>query len=234
MLGAPANIAAERKRRALRTPEIPRHLVMIGNPGTGKKTVAQLLGRFYNGYGLLETGRMVEASRGEFIAEYVGMTAQRTAQVVEKALGGVLYIHEAFMLEPRIPTDFGQEAIDTLTASMENHRNDLCVVMAGSAEPMRQLLQAQPGLAGRFGATLVFPDYSDDELLEVLRRYCESSDYVLSESAEQRCRNAIAEARALLSAQFDNTRMVRRLFERAVAAGSTSVETAGALRAHQR
>ena len=191
---------------------ITRHFVMIGNPGTGKKTVAHLLGRLYHGYGVLDTGRMVEASRGDFIAEYVGMTAPLTKQVVEKALGGVLYIHEAYMLEPRVAADFGQEAINALVTSMDDHRNDLCVVMAGFARPMHQFLQAQPGLRGRFGMTLVFPDYTDDELLEVLRRFCEAGEYVLSEGAEQRCRNMIAEVRGPLGAQFDNARTARRLF----------------------
>ena len=195
---------------------ITRHLVMVGNPGTGKKTVAHLLGRLYHGYGVLDTGPHGRGVTRRLHCRVRGHDGAAYRRSGEECARRRAVLHEAYMLEPRVAADFGQEAIDALIASMEKHRNDLCVVMAGYAQPMQQFLQAQPGLRGRFGMTLVFPDYTDDELLEVLRRFCEAGEYLLSEGAEQRCRTTIAEVRGLLGAQFDNARTVRRLFERAV------------------
>lgn len=208
----------ERQRALHREPptKITRHLVMTGNPGTGKTTVARLLGEIYCGYGLLERPTVREVTRSDLVGAYVGHTARNVRRIFDAARGGVLFIDEAYSLVSESKQDFGQEAINTLVPLIEDHRSEIMVVVAGYPEPMREFLGANPGLEGRFGQKIHFPNYTDGELLQILRRYCDEGGFDLTKGAERACPAVISKARERMGERFDNARMARRLFEAAV------------------
>jgi SpoVK/Ycf46/Vps4 family AAA+-type ATPase len=212
------SVDAERASHRLQSTEVTRHMVMLGNPGTGKTTVARLLGEIYCGYGLLERSKVYEVdARVDLVGEYEGHTAPKVEKTFKKALGGVLFIDEAYRLVDDNPNlGLGKEAVSTLVPLLENHRHDILVIVAGYPEPMRKLLRSNPGLKGRFGPTIRFPDYSDEELREILQRMCATKDYDLTGGALARSAIVIPRARELLGDTFDNARCVRRLFETAV------------------
>ena len=215
-LGAQASIFRERERRDLAYPEPARHMVMTGNPGTGKTTVARLLGQIYNGHELLPRRSIREVHRPDLVSNVIGGTALKTREVFMDAIGGVLFIDEAYMLTPTGLHDFGQEAIDELNHLMEDHRTEIMVVIAGYPDRMEKLLDANPGLAGRFGPRIFFPDYPNDELLEIFfKAFVWANDYELADDAEDACKRLIKQARSVMGTKFDNARMMRRLFERA-------------------
>jgi Holliday junction resolvasome RuvABC ATP-dependent DNA helicase subunit len=204
-------IQALRGSKGLRNPDLTRHLVFVGNPGTGKTTVARLVAGIYRAVGLLPKGHLVECDRSELVAGYLGQTALKTAEVIGGAIGGALFIDEAYALAG---DDFGSEAIDTLVKEMEDHRDDLLVIVAGYPGPMEEFLGSNPGLRSRFRLTLEFEDYSDDELVEIFTRIAGGSDF--TPTAE-----ALDVLRAILQATprnegFGNGRFVRTLFESAI------------------
>ena len=206
-----------RRRQAGATPATPSlHMVFVGHPGTGKTTMARLLGELYAALGLLPTGHVVEVGRQDLVAGYVGQTAQRTEARVREALGGVLFIDEAYTLVAGGPGDFGQEAVDTLLKAMEDHRARLAVVVAGYPQPMACFLASNPGLESRFTRRVVFPDYSTDELLRIWRQRLEGEGLTWTPEAEQRCRDGFQRLAADpgASARFGNARGVRTLCER--------------------
>ena len=210
-------ICKARKEHGLPTPDLSLHMVFSGNPGTGKTMVARLMSRIYKSLGVLSKGHLVEVDRSGLVAGYVGQTAIKTAEVIEKALGGVLFIDEAYALTSRGGMDYGQEAVDTLLKAMEDHRDDLVVIVAGYTDLMREFVHSNPGLESRFNRFMNFPDYTVEEMTGIFRMRCEKSGYTLEETAWDELKK-ILEQESRDVEGFGNARGVRNLFERAIAA----------------
>lgn len=223
-----AEARAERARREAGLVVMPptRHLAFTGNPGTAKTTVARLLARIYNELDLLSGGHLVEVSRAELVGRYIGQTAPLVRAAVERALGGVLFIDEAYALAPLDSAqDFGHEAIATLVKLMEDHRDDLVVVVAGYEADMDRFLSSNPGLASRFARRLRFPDYSDEELTAIFRSMASSTGVQLGEGVEERVAAILAATPR--GPSFGNARFVRTLFERALGRQALRVTSTG-------
>ena len=212
-------VRVEQMRRAAGLPVTPvsRHLVFTGNPGTGKTTVARLLGQLYAAIGVLQTGQLVEASRSDLVAGYVGQTAIKTTEVVERALGGILFIDEAYALTRAggLGHDFGQEAVDTLVKLMEDHRDELVVIVAGYPQEMGNFISSNPGLPSRFPRTIHFPDYSTDELISIVKGMCHQGKYEAAEDVFLGLRQYLSGLPR--TREFGNARLVRNIFEAALA-----------------
>lgn len=192
------------------------HTIFIGNPGTGKTTVARLLSKMLREIGILQKGHTVEAERADLVAQYIGQTAQKTREVIKQAQGGLLFIDEAYSLARGGERDFGKEAIDTLVKAMEDQRDSFVVVLAGYPEPMRRFLAANPGLRSRFPITVDFPDYSDIELYKIALGMLEKREYTLTARAQQELIRQIRRLRQGDPATFGNARSVRNLVELAI------------------
>jgi SpoVK/Ycf46/Vps4 family AAA+-type ATPase len=203
------------------------HSCFFGNPGTGKTTVARLMGRIYKSLGLLRRGHVVECDRGRLVAEYVGQTAVRTHAMIDSALDGILFIDEAYALAGRGAEDFGSEAIETLLKRMEDDRDRLVVIVAGYNEPMKQFIASNPGLESRFTNYLNFPDYSPEELAEIFHRMAAQSGLVCSPETEQKVLTVCKSLNAARDEHFGNAREMRNLFESAVRNQSTRLVTNG-------
>ena len=200
-----------RQQHDLPTTDMSLHMVFTGNPGTGKTMMARMMARIYRSLGILSQGQLVEVDRSGLVAGYVGQTALKTQKVIEKAMGGVLFVDEAYALNGRSENDFGQEAIDTLLKAMEDHRDDLVVIVAGYTDLMEKFIHSNPGLESRFNRFLLFEDYSLDELMAIFKMRC-GKGYVLSPEAEPLVRDYIAEESAA-GDSFGNARGVRNIFE---------------------
>lgn len=214
-LVAMAEIRAERARHGLPVPSMSLHLVLTGNPGTGKTTVARIVAALYHSIGLLKTDSVVEVTRADLVGRYIGETAPKTRAVVERALDGVLFIDEAYGLyRPKSENDFGFEAVEELLRALEDHRDRLVVILAGYDEPMQAMLrEANPGLASRFRTAIHFPDYSADELAAIFRRFCAEMHVQLTEPAAQRVAATLDAIHTARGDRFGNGRAVRNLFE---------------------
>ncbi len=200
-----------RQQHDLPTTDMSLHMVFTGNPGTGKTMMARMMARIYRSLGILSKGQLVEVDRSGLVAGYVGQTALKTQKVIEKAMGGVLFVDEAYALNGKSENDFGQEAIDTLLKAMEDHRDDLVVIVAGYTDLMDKFIHSNPGLESRFNRFLLFEDYSLDELMAIFKMRC-GKGYTLSPEAEPLVRDYIAEESADGDG-FGNARGVRNIFE---------------------
>ena len=207
--------------------QVSRHLVFTGNPGTGKTTVARLLGQLYAAIGVLGTGQLVEVTRSDLVAGYVGQTAIKTAEAVQRALGGILFIDEAYTLTRPAGSgqDFGQEAVDTLVKLMEDHRDELVVIAAGYGQEMAQFISSNPGLPSRFPRMIRFPDYSIGELASIFTSMCDRDRYQVPADALDGLRQYLA--RLPRTREFGNGRLVRNLFEAALARQASRVVASG-------
>ena len=204
-----------RRERGLPTTGGSRHLVFTGNPGTGKTTVARLVAQIYRTLGVVERGHLVETDRSGLVAGFVGQTATKVRAVVESALGGVLLIDEAYALVRGTESDFGREAIDTLVKMVEDHRDDLVVILAGYPDEMALLVAANPGLKSRFPTSIHFPDYTTDELVSIFASMCRAASYEPTPAALEVVRRRFdADPR---EQGFGNARTARNLFEAALA-----------------
>ena len=211
-----ARVQVMRRQQGLPTVQASMHSVFFGNPGTGKTTVARLMGRIYKSLGLLRRGHVVEVDRGRLVAEYVGQTAVRTHAAIDSALDGILFIDEAYSLAGRGSEDFGLEAIETLLKRMEDDRDRLIVIVAGYTAPMEQFIASNPGLESRFTNYLKFPDYQPDELQEIFHRMAAQSGLTCSPDAENRVKDVCTALYAKRNDQFGNAREMRNLFEASV------------------
>lgn len=213
-----------REERGMATLPISRHLVFSGNPGTGKTTIARLMAQFYRTLEILSKGHLTETDRAGLVAGYVGQTALKVKDVVGRSLGGVLFIDEAYALNPAgSGNDFGHEAIETLLKMMEDHRHDLIVVVAGYTQKMDDFLSSNPGLRSRFSKFIHFDDYTDKQLLEIFKSFCKKSDFKLTAAAEEELAAIFAVLYEGRDEAFGNARLARNLFETAISKQSTRI-----------
>ena len=205
-----------RAQAGMKTGSVSMHMIFAGNPGTGKTTIARLVGKYLKAIGALRGGQLVEVSRADLVGRYVGHTAPLTNQVIRSALGGVLFIDEAYSLYRGKDDSFGLEAIDTLVKGMEDHRDDLVVILAGYSKEMEQFLTANSGLASRFPNKIEFPDYTGEELWRILELSAKGRGYRLAEGCQTPLTEYFTRAQAENADENGNGRMARNLLERAI------------------
>jgi SpoVK/Ycf46/Vps4 family AAA+-type ATPase len=213
-----ARVRDMRKREGLKVPASSYHMVFVGPPGTGKTTVARLVAQIFHSLGLLSKGHLVEVDRAELVAGYVGQTAIKTDTCVSQALGGVLFVDEAYSLASDSDQDFGHEAIETLLKLMEDNRENLVVIAAGYRDKMERFIDSNPGLRSRFTRLIDFPDYTPDELTTIFARMAEDEGYSLEPGVIEQVREKMSAAYAARTDTFGNGRYVRNLFEQALTA----------------
>ena len=211
------NIQKKREEHGLPRSPLTLHLVFCGSPGTGKTTVARLMGKIYKELGILKKGHCVETDRSGMVAEYIGHTAPKVERLVESALDGVLFIDEAYALKPLDSSkDFGQEAIDTLLKRMEDYRDRIVVIVAGYDAEMNRFISSNPGLQSRFTRYLKFDDYTPEEMLAIFEKMCISNQYIVSSKAKSKLLEKFVYLYSNRDFSFGNGRLVRNIFEKTI------------------
>lgn len=210
----------QREAKGLKTAKVSYHLVFYGSPGTGKTTVARIVGRIYKDLGVLKKGHTVETDRAGLVAKYMGQTAQQTDTVVQKALDGVLFIDEAYSLVPEGGNgqDYGQEAIATILKRMEDYRDRLVVIIAGYKNEMQRFIDSNPGLQSRFNRYIDFPDYSPQELTDIFKMYMKKNQYTMDGDAEAYLKTRLEIVVEKKDRNFGNARYARNVFEKSIQA----------------
>ena len=225
------NLLVVRKMREERGYEQPfqsMHMVFTGNPGTGKTTIARKLADIYKCLGVLETGQLIETDRSGLVAGYVGQTAEKVSAMAAKAMGGVLFIDEAYALTgSKMEGDFGQEAVDTLLKIMEDNRDKLIVIVAGYPEPMEEFLDSNPGLRSRFNKYITFKDYTIQELYDIFKQMCDKNDYKYREEVKEKVLFDIGRMVADKGKNFANAREIRNYFEKIVSNQANRIVSLG-------
>ena len=207
----------EREKQGLKCGKQVLHMVFKGNPGTGKTTVARIVGKIFKEMGILQKGHLIEVERADLVGEFIGHTAQKTRELIKKAMGGVLFIDEAYSLARGGEKDFGKEAIDCLTKAMEDAKNDFICILAGYTHEMDDFLSLNPGLPSRFPIQIHFTDYSIDELLLIADLLAADKEYVISLSAKARLRHHLGKLRNdPFQENFSNARYIRNKIEQAI------------------
>lgn len=222
-------LRTQKKRResGLKVAAMTYHCVFTGNPGTGKTTVARILAKIYQMTGVVQSDTFVEAGRQDLVAEYMGQTAVKTNKLIDAALGGVLFIDEAYSLasgDDASRDSFGREAIETLLRRMENDRDKLVVIVAGYTKEMQRFIDSNPGLKSRFTRFFEFPDYSTDELTEIFVKMAREGDYDVSASVKAKVRGLVEQCLASLPKNFGNAREIRKFYEEAVARQASRID----------
>lgn len=209
-------ICRRRQRFHLKNDSLVLHMIFKGNPGTGKTTVARILGKMMAELQVLPKGHLVEVERADLVGEFIGQTAQKTREQLKKAMGGILFIDEAYSLARGGEKDFGKEAIDTLVKAMEDHKNELILILAGYEKEMEKFLRTNPGLRSRFPIHIQFADYACEQLLEIASLMVKERQYQLTAGAYESLRHYIKNQIEANQANFSNARLVRNLVERAI------------------
>ncbi len=206
-----------REQHGLKIMDMSLHMVFTGNPGTGKTTVARLVAKIYKQLGFLSQVQLIETDRSGLVAGYVGQTAGKVTEVVKSALGGILFIDEAYALARKgMENDFGKEAIDTLVKLMEDNRDDLVVIVAGYTDEMHDFLTSNPGLISRFNKYIDFPDYTDDELMAILAMNAKKQGYIIADEANAVVRDMLTNMTLGERLDFGNARGMRNTLEKLV------------------
>ena len=209
-------ISKLRAKKGLKTAEVSKHMIFTGNPGTGKTTIARIVSKMMKVAGVLENGQLVEVSRSDLVGKYVGHTAPLTMSVVNSALGGVLFIDEAYSLYRGKDDSFGLEAIDTLVKAMEDHRDDLIVILAGYKKEMESFLDANSGLKSRFANIINFPDYTGEQMLQIAQNIARGKDYVVDEEASTKLLEYFTMVQSKEDSTSGNGRLARNVVEAAI------------------
>lgn len=210
-------INKKREEQGLKAGKQSLHMMFKGNPGTGKTTVARLIGKLFFQMNVLSKGHLIEAERADLVGEYIGHTAQKTRDLIKKSLGGILFIDEAYSLARGGEKDFGKEAIDTLVKHMEDKQHEFVLILAGYSKEMDHFLTLNPGLHSRFPLVVDFPDYSVEQLMEISKRMMIEREYTFSKEAEWKLRDHLYMIKTNMApAKFSNGRYVRNVIEKSI------------------